>query len=397
LDSAAVAPGAVGVDTNRKTVQHLEGGIVARLAVRDYDVVKAGQELIRLDDTQAKAALALVKGRLVAANALAARLRAERDGAERIEFAPYLLAQRDDPEVAQTLRGQLNIFEARRRSIAGQRAILERQIAAVEEEIAGLKEQVEAQAREIKLLEEEIKDTDELYQKGLAKKSRMLALQRGLAEIQGSRAQNRATIARGGERIAEARLKISELETALINEAVKDLRDTEAQIFDLTERQRAAEDVLARTSIRAPMDGTVVGLRAHTHGGVIGPGAPILDIVPSGERLVIEARIDPNDIDVVQPGLPAQVRLTPFNARGTAPLAGRVAAVSADRLADERTGVPYYLARVDFVDDPAKALDGAALTPGMPAEVMIATGARTALDYFLRPITRSFNRAFREQ
>ena len=154
--------------------------------------------------------------------------------------------------------------------------------------------------------------------------------------------------------------------------------------------------LLGRVKIIAPLDGTVVGLQIHTPGGVISPGEALLDIVPSGDRLVIEAKIDPTDIDVVHPGLPAHVRLTPFNTRSTRPIEGRIASVSADRLSDERTGESYYLARVELKGNPANALDGASLYPGMPAEVMIVTGARTALDYFLKPITRSLNRAFRE-
>ena len=217
------------------------------------------------------------------------------------------------------------------------------------------------------------------------------------AEIVGGRGENLALIARANERIGETELQILDLQTTLAAEVVKELREAERELYDVAERRRAAEDVVARTRVSAPLDGVVVGLKVHTPGGVIAPGERLLDIVPSGDRLIIEAQVDPRNIDVVHPGLSTYVRLTPFDKRDTPPLAGRVASVSADRLTDERTGAAFYLARIELIDDPAKVLKGAVLYPGMPAEVMIVTGARTALDYFLKPIARSLSRAFRER
>jgi HlyD family secretion protein len=182
----------------------------------------------------------------------------------------------------------------------------------------------------------------------------------------------------------------------MINEVVQQHRDVQLELFDLTEQLNAARDILARSEIRAPIDGTVVGLKVHTQGGVILPGAPLMDIVPSNDRLVVEARVNPSDIDIVRAGLPARVTLTAFSQRSVAPLKGKVVSVSADRLTNDRSGEPYYLVRVELVGDISKALQGASLYPGMQAEVMIVTGAHTALDYFLKPITQSLNRAFRE-
>jgi len=395
LESAAIALGSVKSEGNRKTIQHLEGGIVTKILVRDGDAVKAGQELIRLDETQANAAVELLRGRYWAAKALEARLIAERDGAERIAFPPGLPGA-EHAAAKEAVASQARIFAARRAAIVGKTSILRQRVAALREEVVGLKSKIAGQTTQLGLIVDEIADVEFLVNKGLARKPRLLELQRAQAEIVGGRGENRALIARANERIAETELQILDLETTLANEVVKELREAERELYDVAERLRAAEDVIGRTRIVAPLDGVVVGLKVHTAGGVIAPGEKLMDIVPSGDRLIVEAQVDPADIDAVHPGLDTHVRLTPFDKRDAKPLAGRVMSVSADRLTDERTGTAYYLARIELLEDPAAVLGGGALYPGMPAEVMIVTGARTALDYFLKPIARSLNRAFRE-
>jgi len=397
LESAAIASGTVSVDTNRKTIQHLEGGIVGAILVRDGDVVRRGQVLIRLDVTRPLATRDLLNGRRLAAQALEARLIAERDGRGEIEFPDTLVGQASERKVIETIAGQINIFRARQKAIAGQVKIQEQRIAQISEEIGGLKGQIRSEDMQERLIRSEIADVKVLLEKGLARKPRLLALQRRLAEIEGSRSRNRAAIARARQSIGETRTRISEIGTRLLNEVVAELREVQAELFDLAERIRAAEDVLGRTDIRAPLAGTVVSLQVHTLGGVIAPGAALMDIVPSGVKLVIEAKVDPIDIDVVHVGLEAQVRLTAFSLRNAKPVAGRVTSVSADRLIDERTGQAYYRARIELTEDPAKVFEGATLYPGMPAEVMIVTGSRSALGYIFNPISSSLNRAFREQ
>lgn len=396
LNSAAVAPGTVSVDSNRKTIQHLEGGIVDQILVKDGDVVKAGQPLIRLDVTRSKATRALLQGRLIAARALQARLIAQRDGANEILFPHSLLSQRDDPRVEEAIKGQRSIFQAQAEALKSQVAIQKQRIAQLAEEILGLEGQIRAEETQIKLIRDELDDIRTLVDKGIARKPRLLALQREAAKIEGSRSQNRARIARAKQSIGETNLRILDLRTVMVNEAVGKLREVQAEQIDLAERIAAADDVLKRTVIIAPLAGTVVGLQIHTAGGVIAPGEALLNIVPSGDRLIIEAQVDPLDIDVVQPGLEAQVRLTPFSARSSVPIAGRVMSVSADRLTEERSGRAYYLARVELDKDVDKVLDGATLYPGMPAEVMIVTGERTALAYLFKPIYAGLNSAFRE-
>jgi len=395
LESAAVARGVISVETQRKTIQHLEGGIVGEIRVRDGDEVAADAILVVLDDTQARATLELLRGRHRAAQALEARLVAERDGAEEISF-PAELREVADADVEELLRAQTNIFTGRRQSISGQSAIMQQRIAQIQQEIRGLQGQVKAQAEQLSLTNDEIASNQKLVDEGLSGKSRLLELQRSLAEITGDHSQSLAAIARAEQNIEETRLEMADLKTNYVNDAVQQLVVVQNELLDLGEQLRAAEDVLRRTVIRSPMAGTVVGLQVHTVGGVVAPGQALLDVVPKGDRLIVEAFVDPNDIDVVQVGLTAQVRLTALTQRNLMPLEGHVTTVSADRLTDQRTGASYFLARVELDDDPAEKLGGERLYPGMQAEVMIVTGARTTLDYLSRPLVNSFNRALRE-
>ena len=396
LESAAIAPGVVSVASSRKTVQHLEGGIIGQILVRDGDEVTTGQVLIRLEETQPRATLDLLRGRRRAAAALEARLIAERDGNDGVGFPDWLLDEGDDPEVRAAIDGEMSIFVARARTLASQVAVLGQRIAQFGEEIIGLEGQLAAEDTQLALIADEMAAVVVLLEKGLERKPRLLALQRREAEIQGSRSANLAAIARVRQSIGEARLRIGELDTARINEVVEQLRETQNALFDLSERLNAAEDVMRRTEIRAAQDGTIVNLQVHTPGGVIAPGAPLMDIVPSGDTLIIEARVDPRDIDVVHWGLPARVRLTAYNQRNSVPMDGRVISVSADNIIDQRTGQAYYLARIKLDKDPSEVMAGVSLYPGMQAEVMIVTGKRTVLEYLLAPLSRSIDRALRE-
>lgn len=397
LSTAAIAMGEVAVESKRKTVQHLEGGIVDQILVRDGDQVKAGQVLITLDQVQPRAVLAVQQGRLLAARTLEARLIAERDGAKKVAFPSDIVARRDESEVRTLMDGQRRIFAVRRKSLANQIAILHQQDSQVKEEIRGLKAQIRSDDDQLALIFDEMTGVQKLVDKGLMPRPRLLALQRRAAEIQGGRGRAVASIARARQTMGETRLKIEELKTKGINDVVKELRETQADLFDLTERVNAARDVLRRTKIVAPIAGTVVNQRIATTGGVVSPGEPLLDIVPSLDELVIDARVNPKDIDVVTAGLDAEVRFTAFSQRNVPPVEGKVVSVSADRLIDEVTKAPYYHARIMLTEDVEEKLNGATLLPGMQAEVMIVTGKRTALSYFFKPVSDSLNRAFREQ
>jgi membrane fusion protein, epimerase transport system len=395
LESAAVARGVISVETQRKTIQHLEGGIVGEIRVRDGDEVAADEILVVLDDTQARATLDLLRGRQRAAQALEARLVAERDALQAIAF-PAAIRDSAEPDVAELVRAQVNIFNGRRRSVTGQTAILEQRVVQIQEEIRGLRGQAAAQAEQLALTNDEIASNQKLVDEGLSGKTRLLELQRALAEVTGDHSQSLASIARAEQNIEETRLQMADLTTNFINEAVQQLGAVQNELLDFNEQSRSAEDVLRRTVIRSPMAGTVVGLQVHTVGGVVTPGQTLLDVVPKGDRLVVETFVDPNDIDVVEIGLAAQVRLTALTQRNLAPLEGRVTTVSADRLTDQRTGVDYFLARVELDEGQAALLGAERLYPGMQAEVMIVTGERTTLDYLSQPLVDSFNRAFRE-
>jgi len=397
LDSAAIASGTLAVENNRKVVQHLEGGIVKEILVRDGDAVKAGQPLIRLVGIQPRAQLQLIRGQRNALLARAARLRAERDGNAGLSFPEELTAQGDDPRVQESMLGQLNIFEARRDAIEGQRQILGQRVAQFREEIVGVQAQIRSADEQLVLIEDELTGLQTLFAKGLTPKSRLLALQRRKAEIQGERGQNLSAIARAKQNITEAEIRIFELRTEQVSEVVSELREVETELLDLQERLGAAEDVQRRTDVISPADGVVVDMQITNVGAVIQPGERLLDVVPGNEKLVIDARVTPTDIDVVHPGLPAQVRLVAFNQRITPTVEGTVASVSADRLIDEATGESYFTARIEISNPDDPTLDGLVLLPGMPAEVLIRTGERTLLQYLVSPVQQSFTRSLTEQ
>ena len=235
-----------------------------------------------------------------------------------------------------------------------------------------------------------------LFNKGLAKQARLLALERIKAEIEGSLHPNGAMITRARQSNLELEAQITELMTSQVNEGVQELREVGQENLELRERLNGAEDVLQRACARAPILGVIIKSLLLTIGGVVSPGETLMDVVPGNEKLIVEARVDPTDIDVVHPGLAAQVRITAFSQRTTVPLDGTILPISADQLTEERTGVSYYLVRVELNDDPSEALGGAELYPGMQAEVLIVTGAQTPLEYLVRPITTSLNRAMRE-
>jgi HlyD family secretion protein/epimerase transport system membrane fusion protein len=396
LDSAALAPGRVTVASNRKTVQHLEGGIVKELLVKEGDAVSGDQVLIQLDDTQARARLDLLYSRYDKLLATEARLTAEQASAAEIVFPESLTSRRHQSQVARILDAEKALFEARQRSTEGRIHIFHKRIAQHNKEISGLEAQVAAEDEQLLVIEDERASFEVLFKKGVVGKARLLRLKREAAKLKGERAEHLSMITQARQRIGETELEIIDLKNSMLNQVVGDLRDTQAELVDVSERLKAAEDILVRTDIRAPQAGVVMGLNVHTEAGVIAPGQRLLDIVPEDDTLVIEAQVAPNDIDVVYAGLPSQVRLTAFKQRNTPLLDGNLTRVSADSFTDERSGASYFLARVTIDAAELKKLDGRELYPGMGAEVMIKTGKRTTMDYILAPLTDSLRRAFRE-
>tara|TARA_R100000005_G_scaffold96714_1_gene86565 strand:+ start:2319 stop:3602 length:1284 start_codon:yes stop_codon:yes gene_type:complete len=396
LGSAAIAQGVVSVEGNRKSVQHLEGGIVSEIRVKDGQTVKQGDVLIVLDEIQSRASTEIVRSRYAIALAQQARLIAERDGRTEIEYPEWLVQRKDDPNAKQAMLGQQNIFDSRQTSREGQITILKQKAVQLGEEINGLEGQVESGKRQIALINEEIRDVASLVDKKLAPVSRLRALQRNLAELNGNQSQSISRIAQTRQAIGEVELQIGEMSNQLMDEVVTELKEVQSQIFDLEEQMRASEDVLSRTEIRAPTNGFVVNLQVHTTGGVIKPGETVMDIVPDDVQLIVEAQVNTKDIDSVYIGAPAQIRFPAFSQRFSLPAKGEVLSVSADSLEDERTGNFYYLARIQIENLDEANIEVTQLRPGMQADVMISTGERTALDYFVNPIILSFNRALRE-
>ena len=397
LSGAVIAPGFITVQSNRKTVQHLEGGIVTALLVRDGDAVEAGQLLIQLDRTRAQASVAILEGELDLLRSREARLRAERDGGPEIAFPPELVARaRKDANVADLVRGQQLLFEARRASLDGESELLAQRVGQYEDEIAGLGQQSLSKDRQIEIVEDELEGLHALYERGFESRRRINELERLAEQLRGELGAHTTATARAENAIAEANLRIVQLRKEFREQVVKELDEVQARIFDVSERRIAAADRMTRLQIRAPMSGIVVGMRAHTVGGVIGPGEPLLDIVPAGDELVIEARMRPEDIDKVRVGQTAVVRLSAFDRRTTPELEGTVIAASADRMVDETTGAAFFLVRSRLSEGELDKLDGLQLVPGMPAETFVQTGSRTVLSYLLKPLSDGVARALRE-
>jgi HlyD family secretion protein/epimerase transport system membrane fusion protein len=379
-------------------VQHLEGGIIRRILVEDGSVVQAGDPLIALEDVQARAGHDVLRARFHTLAAAQARLLAEQGGADDIRFPDWLIeATADDATALEAMVAQRQLFRTRVQGLADRRAILAQRIAQLREEIAGLEAQIVTDGRQIALIADEIEGLDQLYRKGLAPKTRLLALQREQSDIEGERAERRARIARARQAIGETELQIIAQGTALLDDTNEELSRVQAELAEVEQRLAASRDVLARTVISAPSAGTVVELRFYTPGGVIRPGEPVLDIVPDDEELLVDARLSPLDIDIVAPGMPAQIILPAFKQRHLPRIEGRVRQVSADAIVDPHSGERYFEARIEVDPEQLAAIQPAIeLSPGMPAEVYITTAERTMLDYLLQPVFDSLRRAFRE-
>jgi HlyD family secretion protein len=396
LQSAVSSSGVVEVESSRKTVQHLEGGIVGAILVHDGEKVVAGQPLIRLDDTKARTTLGALQGQMWDAQARAARLIAERDGMDRPTYPASLTSHASDPSVAAIIAGQNKVFQTRRELQTSKIDMIGKRILATGDEIVGLRAQEAAATQRIGLINEEIKGIKELVDKGLERKPRLLGLQRDLADIQGRHGDTVAQIARAQQTIAESEVSIINTRNDAQNEVAGQLTDAQKQMHEFGQQMQAASDVLDRIEVRAPQDGVVTDLQIHTTGGVITAGEKLLDLVPN-DKVIVSAQIRPEDIDVVRTGLPALVRLLPYKTRRTPPIDGKLIYVSADRLIDKATNQPYYAAKIRVDQAKLEALGDVEMLPGMPAEVSIETGKTTPAIYALSPILDSFHRAFGEK
>jgi HlyD family secretion protein len=397
IAGAVIAPGSIVVDSNIKKVQHATGGIVGKLFVHDGDHVKAGQVLVRLDETVVHADLAIVTKNLDELAARKARLEAERDGATSITFPADLMARKDDPTAKAAMAGEINLFNSRRVDRRGKKAQFERRIEQLNEQITGLKAQEAAKSKEIDLLQQELAGVRKLYAKKLVPLTRLSALERQAARLDGERAQLSAAVAQAKGKISEIELQIIQIRQDLNNEVAKELPDVESKIGELVERKVTAEDRLKRTDIRAPQAGTVFQLAVHTVGGVISAGEPIMLIVPDGEGLQVKAKVKPQYIEQVRVGQSVMLRFSGLDIHSTPEIDGTVTRISADTSTDKRTGRPYYTIRIALPAEQIARLHGVKLIPGMPVEAFVQTGERTVISYLMKPLHDQLMRAFRER
>ena len=396
ISGAVIASGQVVVESNSKKVQHLEGGIIAEILAKEGMSVIAGQVLVRLDDTETRARLTILNTQIYELLAKQGRLEAERDGVAAIEFAPELTSRAIDNGVARIIKGQTRLFESRRDTLSGQKQQLQKRIEQQNEEIVGLQSQQVAKEKQTVLIKKELKDLIGLNKQGLVPTTRVLALQREAASLEGTSGELVAKVARIKGRISETELQLLQLDQDTRTEVLNELRQVQTQLSELIEKRVAAEAQLKRIDIVAPQSGYVHQLDVHTVGGVIGSGQDLMTIVPQDDRMVLEARLDPRDIDQVLPGALAKVRFSSFDQRTTPELEGTVERVAADLSQDQATGQQYYTVRVELNEVERAKLGKNKLVPGMPAEVFIPTGARTPLNYLLKPLTDQVSRAFRE-
>lgn len=397
LDSAVIAPGLVSVESSRKTVQHLEGGIVSAIHVTEGQRVRSGQLLYELDPTQARASYDIMRTQAVRLQAQEARLLAERDNRPAPIFPAVLVRQNADPLVGSTLADEGRIFSERRSALEGQISILTARLDQYNSEITGIDREIASLREQAAFLEDEISGLSELYERDLVPKPRLLALQRERAGVQGRIGRLIADRAKAQKAIGEARLQMSQIKRQFYEEASRELADVRTKLGEIQERFVVAQDTVRRIRILAPVSGAIQNVRVSTVGAVIRPGEPIVDIAPDREELVIHAHFSPNDVDNVRPGMKTEVRFPSFHSRNLPLINGTILSVSGDRLVDDATKQPYFLGVIHVGEQELpQALHGK-LQAGLPAEVIVPTGERTVLEYIFQPLSNALRLSGREE
>jgi epimerase transport system membrane fusion protein len=394
LEGAAHASGTVTVKSHKKIVQHFEGGIVSEIHVKSGDKVSTGDVLIVLDSTQSASQLDILTSQFYSLKALESRLIAERDHRETVIFSDEL--PKDDPVAKSAMDAQKSIFEARKTTIEGSRQVLEQRIGQLESKITGLKAQQDAKRTLAESYGDEIQDYSELLKEGFTDKIRMRELERNHARLIGEIADLAANIAAAEIQIGETKLEIIQAEKEFLNTVVGELGETQTKIQDTRERLNAVRDVVTRTVVKSPASGIVNGFEVYTLGAVIAPGAAIAEIVPVEDALVIDAKLEVDDIDRVEIGQDAHIRFSAFSRRVVPTISAKVTSISADSFVDEQSGMAYYKVRLEVSPEGIKDLEGFDLVPGMPAEIFITTGSRTFMHYLVKPILDALARSMRE-
>ena len=398
LDAGVVANATVNVTDNRKTIQHLTGGSVGAILVREGDLVQRNQPLIELDATRAIAEQGMVSAQYIVVSTVKSRLQAERDGATQVEFDLELLSRfANDPRLHASVALQQRLFTTRRTALTGEAEILRENIHGAEEQLKGLRQVQHSRSAQIRLLNQELDGVRSLAAEGYVTRNRMLELERNAAELSASLAQNIADTGRTRNQIAELKLRILQLEQNYQQEVQSQLSDMQKEAAALADRLRALDYEVSNTVIRSPIDGVVLGLSASTIGGVIQAGSRIMDVVPANEPLQVDAMVPVQAIDKMQPGLPVDIAFPAFNHAQTPNIPGRVLTISADRLIDETNKQPYYLAEIEVTTDGMDKLGSNRIRPGMPATVTIKTGERNLMSYLMKPMLDRIDGAFKEQ
>jgi HlyD family secretion protein len=397
ISGAVIATGVVNVENNYKTVQHLDGGIVAKILVKNGDLVREGDILLRLDETAVKASHQVAVARANDLFVQQARLEAERDRREAFELPPEVAKIEGDAALDKLIATERALFAARIASHKGELSVLVQRRSQLADELQGAERTLAARAKEAEINAHELAAITPLYEKGYASLQRYLPVQREAARLEGEKGRLTAEVSKAKAGLAEAELKLAQSEKEFTQSVVDELRKVQAQLAEVIEQRTALEDKLRRTLVRAPRAGRVNALAAHTEGGVIAPGSAIMQVIPEGERLLIDAQVPPQDIDKVRTGGPAHVRFPAFSSRTTPNLMASVLSVSPAQLTDQQ-GKSYFLAQVVLAEGEIEKLPANnALVPGMPAEVYVETGARSILSYVVKPLTDVLSRAFRER
>ena len=396
LSSAAIAPGIVVVDSNRKSVQHLEGGVIREILVRDGDLVEQDQVLLRLDGASVRAAMAALQPMVQTNRAYRARLLAERDDLPAIEFPADLVQAASDPLTEQILAGQRRIFMTRRNALTGEVELNANRLAQSHHRLDGLQQRQIVKEKELLLLKDELAGQHALFDKGYTTKKVLNATERSLRQLETEIADIDSKIDEARRLIERYELEGHQIGKNFVEQVENELYKVEQEAYELTQRMRAVQDQYARLDIRAPVAGVVVNMAAHTVGGVVAAGSRILDIVPRNDRLLVEAQVQPADIDGVRPGLHADIRFPAFERMNMPHITGHVTVVSADRIVNDQTGSGHFLVRAEVDDGQLAKVGELALVPGMPAQVIINKGEGTLLGYLTAPLARLFWTAFRE-
>ncbi|MNQ33677.1 Type I secretion system membrane fusion protein PrsE [compost metagenome] len=398
LDAGVVANATVNVTDNRKTIQHLSGGTVGTILVREGDRVKRDQPLIELDQTRAIAEQGVVSAQYIVARTVENRLQAERDDLDKVTFDPELLTRfAGDPRLQEATTLQQRLFTTRRAALTGEAGILRENIRGAEEQLKGLRQVQAARSAQISFLAQELDGVRNLAAEGYVARNRMLELERSAADLNAQRAQSVADIGRTHNQIAELKLRILQLEQDYQKEVQSQLTEAQKEVTALADRLRSLDYEVAHTVIRSPIDGVVLGLNVSTIGGVIQPGAELMSVVPGDEPLQVDAMIPVQAIDKMAPGLPVDITFPAFNHAQTPNIPGRVLTIAADRLVDETSKEPYYLAQVEVTEEGMEMLGNNQIRAGMPATVIIKTGERNLLSYLLKPLLARIDSAFKEQ